>query len=226
MELGFRVGQRLPELRLGSMGGSSVAIGDFAGRKVLVYLWASWDGSRDALGVLQEFHEKNPDLAIVSIACDAQGPDFPMRYLRRAGASFEMWIDATCTVSRRWKVKQAGVTLLLDENRCLMLAGERPNKALLAKAAKLAGKKVRLRRLPEPKVDTSDTRLEIFMQSCSNLLTRRRVDDAVGALKQAAAVDPENDLVPRQTWALKHPERFYEGNIDEPWLRQQPRLAP
>jgi hypothetical protein len=205
----YKPGQRLPELRLGSMGGSSVAIGDFAGRKLLVY-----------------FHAKNPELPIVSIACDAQGPDLPMRYLRRAGASYEMWIDATCLLARRWKLKQAGVTLLLDENRCLLLAGGRPNKALLAKAAKLAREKTRLRDLPEPKVDHADTRVEFLVQACSNFLTRKRVDDAVASLKKAYELDPDNALIPRQTWALKHPERFYEGNIDEPWLKKQPVLTP
>jgi hypothetical protein len=226
MSIPFKVGQRLPELRLGSMGGSSVAIGDLAGRKVLVYVWGSWDASRASLGALEAFHAKNPDVVVVTIACDAQGPELPMRYLRAAGASYEMWIDATCLLSRRWKLKRPGVTLLLDENRCLLLQGGRPEKALLAKAARLAKAKTKLQALPEPKVDTADTRIEILVQSCSNLLTRKRVDDAIAALKRAHAVDPENAIIPPQTWALKNPEKFYSGDIDAAWLKKQPLLVP
>ena len=42
MELPFKVGDKLPDVRLGTMGGNSVAIRDYAGRKVLIFIWSSW----------------------------------------------------------------------------------------------------------------------------------------------------------------------------------------
>jgi hypothetical protein len=80
MELPFKVGDRLADIRLGSMGGRSVTLGEYAGRKKLVYVWASWCGCREYLGALQEFHLAHPSLPVITIACDAQGVDLPMKY--------------------------------------------------------------------------------------------------------------------------------------------------
>lgn len=221
-----KVGQKMPDVRLGSMGGTSVAFSDFEGRKVLVFVWASWDPSRDSLEALEAFHRKHPDLAVISIACDAQGVDLPMRYVSKAKCTHEIWIDATCTLARRWKVKKAGVTLLLNEARCVLLAGGLPDKALLKSVEGLLEEKVKLKPIPEFKVDSHDTKVEILCQQCTNYLTRRRIDDAVGFLRQACELDPENEIVPPQTWALRHPEKFYEGPVDVAWLRKQPKVAP
>ena len=226
MTLPFRPGRRVPDIRLGTMGGTSCAISDFAGRKVLVYVWASWDASREDLPLLQKFIEKHPGLDVVTIACDAQGIDHPMRYISQAKLKGHWWIDATCTLARRWSLKDVGATVLLDENRCVALAGGRPDKALLAKVEKALGRRAAARRMPEPKVDVKNTQVEILMQACTNLLTRRRVDDAIEALRKACAADPGNRVIPPQTWALKHPERFYAGPIDQAWLAERPPVVP
>ncbi len=226
MTLSLKVGQQMPDVRLGSMGGNSVAFSDFAGRKVLVFVWGSWDPSRESLAALEKFHQKHPELVVVSVAVDAQGVDLPMRYVSKAKSTHEIWMDATCTLARRWKVKQAGVTLLLNEARCLLLTGGLPDAALLKKVEGLLDEKVKLKPIPEFKVDTHDTKVEILCQQCTNYLTRRRVDDAVGFLRKACELDPENEFIPPQTWALRHPEKFYEGPVDVAWLQKQPRIAP
>jgi hypothetical protein len=42
MALPYKPGDKLPDLRLGTMGGSSVALHDFLGRKAVIYVWSSW----------------------------------------------------------------------------------------------------------------------------------------------------------------------------------------
>ena len=61
MDLPFKPGDRVADIRLGTMGGSSVALSDYAGRKKLVYVWASWCGCREYLGELQKFYEEHRD---------------------------------------------------------------------------------------------------------------------------------------------------------------------
>ena len=222
MDLPFKVGDRLPDVRLGSMGGNSVTLSKFAGRKKLVYVWASWCGCREYLGKLQEFHLQHPGVPIVTIACDAQGVDLPMKYLSAVRATYDLWIDANCTLVRRWKLKRVGVLLLLDENDVLLLAAERPEAEVLAEVEKLLSKEASKNPPPAPKPDTKDTRVEFLVQLCTNYLTRKRIEDAVGFLKQAIAIDPENKVLPKQIWALQHPEKFYSGPIDKEWQKQQP----
>lgn len=225
MNLPMKVGDRLPDIRLGSVGGNSVTLSKFAGRKKLVYVWASWCGCREHLGALQEFHLQNPALPVIAIACDAQGVDLPMRYLSKVRASFEMWIDANCLLGRRWKLKQVGVLLLLDENDVVLLAAERPEPEVLSKVSSLLSKEPSKNPPPAPKPDVKDTKVEFLVQLCTNYLTRRRIDDAVGFLKAALKHDPESRVLPKQIWALQHPEKFYEGPIDKDWQKQQPPVV-
>jgi hypothetical protein len=225
MSIPFKIGQKLPDVRLGTMGGNSVAISDFEGRRVVVVVWGSWDPSRELLGGVEKFHLKHPEAATVSIACDAQGVDLPMRYLSAAKATHELWIDATCVLSRRWKIKKVGATLVLDEQRRLLYAGGPPTPAVLKEAGVMLTEKLKLKALPEAKADSRDTQIEIWCQQCTNYLTRRRVDDAIGFLRKASETDPENEIIPPQTWALRNPEKFYQGAVDVAWLKKQPRLA-
>ena len=176
--------------------------------------------------MLQRFHEAHPGVSVISIACDVTGPEHPMRYLRKAKATFEMWIDATCAISRRWGLKRVSVPILLDEEGCLLKVGEKLDEAFLAEAEKLLAQPPARRGAPEPKVDTQNTQVEILMQSCTNLLSRKRVDDAVGALKKALALDPENRIIPKQVWVLRNPEKFYSGAIDKEWQAAQPPVVP
>ncbi len=163
---------------------------------------------------------------MISIACDVQGPELPMRYLRKAGATFEMWIDATCTLARRWGLKRVSVCILLDEDGCVLATGDHPDEDFLAQVEKLLPKKPRARTIKEPRVDTRNTQIEILMQSCTNFLSRARKDDAVGALRKALELDPENRVIPKQVWAILHPDRFYAGAIDKEWQKQQPKVTP
>src|SRR5678810_1209629 len=122
MDLPFKIGDRLPDVRLGSMGGRSVTLSQYSGQKKLVYVWASWCGCREYLGALQEFHVAHPALPIVTIACDAQGVDLPMKYLSRFRATYEMWIDANCLLGRRWKLKKTDALGLLHKHNDILLA--------------------------------------------------------------------------------------------------------
>ena len=227
MDLPFKPGDRLADIRLGSMGGNSVTLSDFPGKKRLVYVWASWCGCREYLGDLEKFHLKRPEVAVISIACDAQGVDIPMRYLAQAKATHDVWIDANCHLVRRWKLKRVGVVVLLDENDVVLFAtDEHPGEAVFSQVEKLLSKVPDQNPPPRPKVNTKDTQVEFLVQLCTNYLTRKRVDDAVGFLKKALELDPENRVIPKQIWALKSPEKFYSGPIDKEWQKQQPPVTP
>jgi peroxiredoxin len=226
MALPWKAGDKLPDVRLGTMGGTSCALRDLRGRKALVYVWASWSDSREALPLLEEFHRAHPGVAAVSIACDVTGPEYPMRYLRRARATFEMWIDATCTLSRRWGVKEVPVSILLDEEGCVLLAGTMLDRELLTRTGELLARPPARTGVAEPRVDTKNTRIEILMQSCTNFLSRKRTSDAVASLRRALAVDPDNGLIAPQVWVLTNPEKFYDGAIDHAWLAAQPPVTP
>jgi len=48
---------------------------------------------------------------------------------------------------------------------------------------------------------------------------------ALRHLKLALKRDPNNWIIRKQIWATEHPERFYDGDVDFAWQKQQLRAA-
>lgn len=201
----IRPGTRLPDARLATMGGRSFAFHEFQGRKILIYGWASWSPSRDALPILQKFYdERRSSLELVSVAFDVTGMAAPMRCLKSAGADHVMLIDATCTLTRRWSIRRVPFLFLLDENRVVLQAGEAVDESGLAEALNAKWEKTALA-LPELPAEESRRlyEVEIQLQACTNFLGRKRAADAVEALRKALTLDPENEIVREQLRALE-----------------------
>lgn len=226
MSLAFKVGTRLPDFLLCSMGGTSRALREYRGRKTLVFLWASWCPSREFLAPLEDFARRHPEIHVVSIAFDAQGVDFPLRYLTQARVTFEMLIDACGVLCRRWGVKRTGLLLLLDENGVLMGQWEDSRTEDLSKVESLLSKGPMKPVPPESRVDGRDTRVERLVQGCTNFLTRKKVQEAVESLRRALSLDPGNLIIARQVLVLQHPDRFYSGPVDREWVERQPPVTP
>ncbi len=226
MELPLQVGARAAGFRLCTMGGISRTLQDYRGRKTAIFAWGSWSESREFLGALQRFHVGHPGINVVAIAFDAQGVDFPLVYLGRARATFETLIDANCILSRRWGVKRVGFLALLDENGVVMAVLDNPAEKDLSKIEALLDRKPAGPPPPEPKVDSRDTKVEVLVQGCTNLLSRKKVQEAAESLRKALSLDPGNLIIARQVLALQHPEKFYEGPIDREWVERQPPVAP
>jgi hypothetical protein len=226
MELPIKAGDRPADFRLCTMGGVSKALRDYRGRKTLIFAWAPWCGCREFLGPLQRFHLKHPEVNVVSVAFDAQGVDQPLKYLTGARATFEMLLDASCILSRRWGLKRVGLLALLDENGTAMLVLDHPEEKDLSKVEKLLPQKPVSPVPPEAKVDHRNVKVELLVQACTNFLTRKKVQEAVESLRKALSADPENRIIARQVLVLQHPEKFYLGPIDREWVNNQPPVAP
>lgn len=225
MELPIKPGERPADFRLCTMGGTSKALRDFRGRKTLVFAWAPWCGCRDFLVPLQRFHRKHPGVHVVTVALDAQGVDMPLKYLTQARADFEMLLDASCLLSRKWGLKRPGLLVLLDENGTAMFAADPPEEKDLEKVEKRLADKPVSPVPPEAKVDHRDVKVELLVQACTNFLTRKKVQEAVESLRKALAADPGNLIIARQVLVLQHPEKFYPA-IDREWVKSQPPVAP
>jgi hypothetical protein len=214
-------GARLPYFRLATLGGVSTSRDDLEGRPALFFGWASWDASRDALPLLEQWYARNrAAIELVTIAFDVQGVDPPMRYLKAARFTHTALIDATCELSRVWGVKQVPFAVVADAAGVVRLTGDTADEPFLAQALASLPKKPEAPP-PDPKQEHAFVRFEFLLQSCTNLLTRARKEDALAALQQAMDCDPQSFLVRKQMWAIAHPERFYKGAIDFAWQKTQ-----
>ena len=45
--------------------------------------------------------------------------------------------------------------------------------------------------------------------------------EALARWRQGLKLNPDNYLIRKQIWAVENPERFYEGDVDYNWQREQ-----
>lgn len=45
--------------------------------------------------------------------------------------------------------------------------------------------------------------------------------EAMAEWRKALALDSQNWIIHKQIWAVEHPEKFYEGNVDYGWQKMQ-----
>ena len=48
-----------------------------------------------------------------------------------------------------------------------------------------------------------------------------RVREALARWRQGQQLKPDNYLIRKQIWAVEHPERFYVGDVDYTWQKEQ-----
>ncbi len=66
----------------------------------------------------------------------------------------------------------------------------------------------------------SDEALLLFREA--GAAVRRGEDEsAVELLKRAFPLEPDNFIIRKQLWAIEHPEKFYDGDVDYAWQREQ-----
>lgn len=200
----LKEGYRAPGFRIATVGGTSRSLQDYRGAPTLVYGWASWDSSRDVLPALQRFHQSHgAAVRVVSIAFDAQGPGFAMKYLKPAGAGFEMLIDATCVLSRRWGVKTVPFLVLLDAEGTVQKVLKSVDEKTLASLPEFLTKKQPGNGDLDPSLLKSDINVDRFVQGCAIFLSRNRVADAANSLREALKLDPKNEIIRRQIAELE-----------------------
>ena len=50
---------------------------------------------------------------------------------------------------------------------------------------------------------------------------RGNTEEALVEWKKGRDLEPDNWVIRKQIWAVEHPEKFYNGEVDYGWQRQQ-----
>ena len=53
------------------------------------------------------------------------------------------------------------------------------------------------------------------------LLEVGKKEEAMAEWRKALALDPQNWIIHKQIWAVEHPDKFYEGDVDYGWQKAQ-----
>ena len=53
------------------------------------------------------------------------------------------------------------------------------------------------------------------------LLEGDKKEEAMAEWRKALALDPRNWIIHKQIWAVEHPDKFYDGDVDYGWQKTQ-----
>lgn len=162
------------------------------------------------------------------MAIDAQGPEKARPFVERAYASFTTVVDEGNLLARLYGFKAIPNGLFVDEAGILRFkkyGGFDIRKAETAQAVEewsrgsFAGQ-----RAPETTVHPVPSVHEKAQARFSKglrLYKAGRVQEALVEWRTGVSLEPDNYVIRKQIWAVEHPERFYDGEVDYDWQKEQ-----
>ena len=157
---------------------------------------------------------------------DLQGPDVAHPWVKKADATYPALIDQTNKLGNKFNFNYvpliilfneqgelvhgpAGFDIQKDENAEDLHAWLNNNKDFEKSSDNITEQ------------DAEITESYLRVQYGRYLISDEKKERALPHLRQALALDPDNWLIRKQVWAIEHPEKFYNGNVDFDWQREQ-----
>ncbi|MBT3942413.1 MAG: hypothetical protein HOC77_00440 [Chloroflexi bacterium] len=162
---------------------------------------------------------------VLSIAVDLQGPDLPRPFHDKAGAEFTTVVDAGTTVTRTFGVRAVPNGALIDENGILRYAlygGFEIRKPATKKLVSdfLLNGQIQLTEETPVKGAVDVASLDYFERGLE-LYGAGDLEGAATIWREGMKVEPDHWNMRKQLWAIEHPDRFYDGDVDYGWQKEQ-----
>jgi hypothetical protein len=162
---------------------------------------------------------------ILSIAVDLQGPDLPRPFHEKAGAKFITVVDAGTIVTRTFGVRAIPNGALIDEDGILrysLYGGfdiRKPATKKLVSDFLLNGEVTLTYETPvQGAVDVAS--LDHFERGLE-LYGSGDLEGAAVIWREGMELEPDHWNMRKQLWAIEHPDRFYDGDVDYDWQKVQ-----
>ena len=148
----------------------------------------------------------------------------------KANAEFVTLVDAQNILGNRYKLKAIPYGVMIDEAGRLVKSpfsinvAKKGTIAMLEKwlsdptyNATLLQNLKPLNKSQNPKVIEANARFQLGL----TLLEIGKKTEAMAEWRKALALDPKNWIIHKQIWAVEHPDKFYDGNVDYAWQKAQ-----
>lgn len=146
------------------------------------------------------------------------------RFADRVNGSYDVFVDPDNALGERFGFKAIpnGIFVSPEGRVDAIKAGKfdirRPESRDLVDNW-LADNGVPLLSVPED-MEWSEEARELFLAGGAAIRRGER-EEAIRLLKLAFPLERDNLIIRKQLWAIEHPERFYSGDIDTDWQREQ-----
>lgn len=161
---------------------------------------------------------------------DAQGAEFARPYVDNAEAKFPTLVDRENLLGQLYRFKAIPNGYLIDEDG-------------IVEYRRLGGFDIRspetrqivedwIARAPEPHESPAeghpdaahDQANSLFKQGLA-LYSDGLVAEAMEVWRRGVELEPDNYIIRKQIWAVENPDKFYQGNVDFDWQREQMKLG-
>ena len=163
-------------------------------------------------------------MEILSVAIDAQGPERVRPYVEAAGATFPTVVDAENVLGQLFDCKAIPNAVFVDADgivRYVKRGGFDIRKPEYAQAAEAwaAGTSVEDAATADAG-DVASEALEHYREGL-DLYREGKAEEAMEAWRRGVALQPDNYIIRKQIWAVENPDRFYQGQVDYAWQKEQ-----
>ena len=177
----------------------------------------------------QQFYEEHQDedFEVLAVAMDGQGAERARPYVEQAGATYTTVVDTEAVTGQLYGFKTVGNGFFIDEEGTLLYKKLNGFDIRRPQVRKMAEEWVATSQLPGleephpgPRGAADSKADEIYQKG----LAKYREGDNEGALalwREALKHDPDSIIIHRHIWAVGNPERFYDGEIDQAWKKDQ-----
>ena len=164
---------------------------------------------------------------MLSVAIDAQSLDRPRSYTARAGARFTTLVDQGNLLSDLYGFKAVPNGFLIDEQGAVRFSQlgsfdirRRETAEILERWVSGRGEALAADG-PAGVLDTRHSEANAVFREGLELYESGRIAEALARWRQGLELNPDNYLIRKQIWAVENPEKFYEGDVDYDWQREQ-----
>lgn len=148
----------------------------------------------------------------------------------KANAEFVTLVDSQNVLGNLYNLKAIPFGVMIDEAGRLVKppfsinVAKKETIAMLEKwlsdstynATLLSNVKPR-KKSKNPKIIEANARFQLGL----TLLEIGKKAEAMKEWRKALALDPKNWIIHKQIWAVEHPDKFYDGNVDYGWQKAQ-----
>ena len=219
-----------PEFSLPDLSGREISVKNYSGKRLIIFIWASWWACREQLPVWQRFYEseiaKEKEIDLISVAIDVQGPKVVKPYVDKVNPSFVTVVDEENALGRSCGFKTVPNGYLVEPDMTVSYSNLGEFDIRRPDIVNKIQKWIKLPRDSNNQFNSfirepMDEKAEAFFHSGLRLYREGRQKEALLAWSKSVQIDPGNYIIRKQIWAITHPDKFYSTVVDFDWQRQQ-----
>jgi len=91
-----KIGDPAPDVVFLTLDGRELRLSDYRGKRVILFVWASWELCREQLAAWQSFYRRHQGepFELIAVAMDGQGTEVVRPFVEEAGAKFPVVVDS------------------------------------------------------------------------------------------------------------------------------------